>query len=169
MPRTCTICSHERRAEIDQALVAPIDLHEIESKYNVSIPALRRHKAAHVPLTLAKAEETRQVQQAKDMVAHALDVVQQLQAINTATLAILKAAQHDHDHDLALRAIDRVQKQIELQAKLLGDLQPDGSVNITISTEWVQIRAVLMQALAPYPDAATAVAQALLEVDRDRP
>ncbi len=164
MPRACTICTHPERDAIDTALAGSSNLREIAALYRVSEDAISRHKAAHLPLTLAKAEETREVQHAKAVVAHALNVVEQLKAINDATIAILESAQVSHDHDMALKAIDRVHRQIELQAKLLGDLQPDGSVNITIQAEWVQIRAMLMQVLGPYPEARAAVAQALLEV-----
>ncbi len=162
MPRTCTICTHPERDAIDKALAVANNLREMSAKFRVSEDALSRHKAAHVPLLLAKAEETRQVEHAKDVVAHALDVVEQLKIINRSTLAILEEARTARDHDLALRAIDRVQRQIELQARLLGDLEPEGSVTINVNAELVQ---VLLAALAPFPEARQAAAQAILEVD----
>ncbi len=38
-------------------------------------------------------------------------------------------------------------------------------MNIVTSVEWVTVRAVLLQALAPYPDARARVAAALLGVE----
>jgi len=70
--------------------------------------------------------------------------------------------------DLALRSIDRVQRQIELQAKLLGELDERPVVNVTISAEWIEIRAVLLDALGAYPAARTAVAASLLRLEDAR-
>ncbi len=92
-----------------------------------------------------------------------LDVLQQLKAINASSLAILKESRDNKQHSIALQAIDRVHRQIELQAKLLGDLQQEGTTNITINAQWLSIRTVLMQALAPFPEARAAVAAALEE------
>ncbi len=166
MARPCTICTYPQQQEIDKALFGPTSIREIAALFRVSQAALARHKAAHLPLTLANAEETRQVEQAKDVVAHALDVVQQLKATNALTWRIAAEARDTHDHDLALRAIDRIQRQLALQARLLGDLEPEGRVNITIHAEWIRIRAGLMTALAPYPEARSAVARALLKIEQ---
>ena len=51
-----------------------------------------------------------------------LNVIQQLNDINRDTRAILASAKKSHDHKTALLAIQRVEKQLELQAKLLGDI-----------------------------------------------
>ncbi len=52
-----------------------------------------------------------------------IDAVQQLIAINNETLRILEEAKASGDLKTALRAIERIEKQLELQAKLLGDIQ----------------------------------------------
>ena len=62
--------------------------------------------------------------------AEGLDVVAQLRTINTITLHVLKEARDAKDHDISLKAIDRVQRQIELQAKLLGELDERPQVNL---------------------------------------
>ena len=98
------------------------------------------------------------------MVQSGLDVVAQRRAINGAALSILKAARDNKDHDLALRAIDRVHKQIELQAKLLGDLDERPQVHLHLSPAWIEVRTVIISALSSYPEARAAVAAALLEV-----
>ncbi|HEY7414669.1 MAG TPA: hypothetical protein VH593_05720, partial [Ktedonobacteraceae bacterium] len=54
--------------------------------------------------------------------AQTLDVVRQLREINIVTLAIMKESRVGGNNGTALFAIDRVLKQLELQAKLLGDL-----------------------------------------------
>ena len=99
------------------------------------------------------------------MVAEGLDVVGQLRTINNITLHVLKEARDAKDHDIALKAIDRVQRQIELQAKLLGELQQEGTTNIMVNAEWIEVRALLMHALGDFPEARASVAAVLLEME----
>jgi hypothetical protein len=63
-----------------------------------------------------------------------LNVIQQLTDINRDTRDILKAAKAARDHKTALLAIQRVEKQLELQARLLGEIDESPkvvSINIT--------------------------------------
>ncbi len=154
MAQSCTICTHPQRRAIDAALVADASLRDIAGQFDVSKSAVDRHKAEHLPAHLVKAHEQEDIRQA-------IDVVRQLKAINQATLGILKEARDMRKHAIALMAIDRVQKQIELQAKLLGELQQEGTTNIVINQQVAAYTAVLMHALAPFPDARAAVAAAL--------
>ncbi len=114
--RTCTICSHAKRAEIDAEIASGHPFRGISRHFAVSPDAVERHAASHL------SDAIKQSQAAKKE-AQALDVIKQLKDINEATLDILQKARADKkQHGLALQAIDRVQKQIELQAKLLGDV-----------------------------------------------
>ena len=168
MPRACSIGAHTERAEINKALAAGESYRGISRTYFGSAKAedaLARHKAEHLPATVAKAAATQQVEDARGAVDAGLDVVAQLRAINGVTLAVLNEARERHDGDLALKAVDRVQRQIELQAKLLGNLDERPQVNILVAPEWIEVRTVLLQALTPYPEARTAVAAALTQVE----
>lgn len=107
---------------------------------------MERHKAEHLPVALVTAAEAAEVRQA-------LDVSQQLKAINGAALSVLRDARAAQDGDLALKAVDRIQRQIALQAKLLGDLDERPVVNVLLSPEWAQLRGQLVAALAPFPEA----------------
>lgn len=73
----------------------------------------------------------------------------------------------NQDMQNAMQAIDRVQKQLELQAKLQGDLAQEGTVNIWISQEWTSARKSLLEALRPFPEARAAVARALLAIEAE--
>jgi len=139
---------------INTALVAGGTLRDIARQFGLSKDAVARHQADHLPVALVAAvgaEETRQ----------ALDVLQQLKTINAAALTVLRDARAAGDGDLALKAIDRIQRQVELQAKLLGDLDERPVVNILLSPEWQQLRGQLVAALAPFPEARVAVAAVL--------
>jgi hypothetical protein len=95
---------------------------------------------------------------------HALDVTQQLKAINAACLEVLRQARTDGKHSILLRAVDRIAKQIEIQAKLLGQIDERTTVNVAVLPEWHGLRQVVLNALRPYPEARQAVAEALREM-----
>jgi hypothetical protein len=69
----------------------------------------------------------------------------------------LAANPTESNGELVLKAVDRVQRQIELQAKLLGDLSDQPQVNILASPEWIALRATLISVLCDFPDAQAAV------------
>lgn len=153
MPRTCTICTHERRADIDAALLNGEALRNIAQRYGTSATALHRHKD-HLPGQLAKAHAAAEVAQADTLLERLIE-------LNTETRAVLADAKLEGNGVLRLQAIARLEKQFELEGKLLGELQSGPVVNVTISPEWLTLRAVVIAALHPYPDAAQAVAGAL--------
>lgn len=154
MPRACTVCAHPERRAIDKALVAGGSLRDIAGQFGLSKSAVERHQAEHLPKVLAEAR-------AHEDVAHALDVVQQLKTINAVSMTVLKEARDARDGDLALKAVDRIHKQIELQAKLLGELDERPQVVLVQSPEWLALRRVIVAALAPYPEARLAIVKAL--------
>ena len=172
MARSCSICTHEARAEIDQALVSALPYRNIAERFGTSATALFRHKNGHLAAHLAKAYELVQVSRAADLVreqegkkardiGEALDIVRQLQAINVACLEVLKSSRAAGKDTVSLQAVDRIHRQIELQAKLLGELQEGQTVNVLVAPEWHQVRAVVVGALRPYPEARIAVVNAL--------
>ena len=154
MTRTCTACAHQERHAIDTALVAGGAYRDIAGRYGLSKSAVERHQAEHLPAALVRGAEAREE-------ARALDVLQQLKTINAAALTVLRDARAAGDGDLALKAIDRIHRQIELQAKLLGDLDERPVVNVLVTPEWHALRETMLRALAPFPAARLAVAAAL--------
>ena len=160
MPQPCTVCTNPARRAIDKELVAGhLVNRRIAARHALAESSVRRHAAAHLPAHLVKAAEAEDV-------AHAIDVVRQLKAINAASLAILSEARGRGDADTALKAVDRIQRQIELQAKLLGEVDERPQVNVLVMPEWLAVRSALLEALAPYPEARRAVSECLLALNR---
>ena len=154
MSRVCTVCSHPERHAIEKLIVGGTPNRRIATQFGLSEAAVRRHAAEHLPVTLVQAREAEEA-------AHALDVVKQLRHINGMALTVLRDAKTAGDGELMLKAIDRVHKQVELQAKLLGDLDERPVVNVLITPQWVRLRGQIVAALRPYPEAAVAVAAVL--------
>lgn len=156
MARLCTICFHPERAAIESAIVTGESYRHIASQYNVGYKSVERHIAEHIRNSVEQSQVA--VEEARG-----LDVVKQLKDINEISRAILKEARDDKDNDTALKAIDRISKQLELQAKLLGDI--DRPVAVYLSSEWLDIRKALVRALSPFPDARIAVASVLAQME----
>ena len=71
MARPCSVCSHPERAAIDKSLAAGAQLRGLARTYFGSTKAedaLGRHKAEHLPATVAKANMEREVEQARGVV-----------------------------------------------------------------------------------------------------
>jgi DNA-binding transcriptional ArsR family regulator len=156
MTRVCTICSHQKRDEIERILVDRSESYrDIARRFGVSKDAVSRHvNQGHIAERLLKARD-------EEDVRAALNVTQQLKTINAVAVGILREARDGGDPGTALRAIDRIHRQLELQAKLLGDLDERPVINILLSSEWIELRAVIVGALDAHPDARESVLRAL--------
>jgi hypothetical protein len=155
MPRRCTVCAHPKVEAIDMALVAGEPYRSVANRYeSLSQASVQRHSENHLPATLAQAKEA-------EMVAHADDLLEQVRDLQIRTFAILEAAEASEQHRTALSAIREARGNLELLAKLLGELDDRPTVNVLISPEWVELRAVIVGALEPYSEARGAVLRAI--------
>jgi hypothetical protein len=111
MPRICTICSHEKRQEIDSALVSGIaTLRTISDWFSVSIASLKRHKEnGHVVRKITKAGEIRERLDADKL----LDILDDLLGEARTTIADAKKS---GDHRVRLAAVREAR---ETAAKML--------------------------------------------------
>jgi hypothetical protein len=151
MPRSCTLCEHPDREAIDRHLVGDSSNLSVSALFGVSESAVRRHKANHLPAKLVMAQAAEEVAQADDLLGQVRD-------LHARTLAILEAAEEASQHRTALSAIREARSNLELLAKLLGELDERPQVNILISPT---VQTAIIAALGPYPDARLAVADAL--------
>lgn len=157
MPRKCTICEHPRVDEINTALLDGVPLRDIAGQFSVSKTALHRHKG-HIPAGLVKAQEAQEV-------ARADSLLDQVTDLRDKALSILAKAEQAGDLKTALQGVREAKGCLELLAKLQGELAQEGTVNITISPQWLSLRTVILQALEPYPEARLKLAAALREVE----
>ena len=160
MPRQCSICTHAESEAINQALVAGESAPKIAAKYRVSDDAITRHRA-HLPATLAQAQEAKETALADDLLA-------QVKALRNKSISILQKAEEAGDLRTALLGIREARSCIELLAEMEGEINRNPTINIHVSAEWIEVRTMLLKALQPYPEARTAVAAALTQVEHDR-
>lgn len=166
VPPKCSICIHPQRPEIDRLLLSDdaASYRDIARRYNVSKDAVARHREAHLSKQMARVAKRNQDAD----VRQAIDIRTQLFEINDATRAILSEARESGNGALALAAIDRVQRQIETQAKLIDLISDAPTINIHLAPEWVAVRTTIVAALEAYPEAAQNVATALQGIEGGR-
>jgi uncharacterized protein (DUF1810 family) len=156
MPRVCTICTHPEREAINQALVTGEPYRVIAQRFAASPDAVYRHKIDHLPAVMVKSEAAREVALADDLLG-------QVKALRNKAISILGKAEAAGDLRTALMGIREARACVELLLEVEGELHRQPVVNVLIAPEWLQLRTVILQALAPFPDARAALAHTLTD------
>jgi len=123
MARPCTICRHPERATIDQRLVAGEPATVISSDFGLSERAIQRHCKTHLPALLVEAYQAQEATRADRLLADMLDLQER-------TLAILSQAEQSGDHAVGLKAIQQARSNLDLLARLMGQLRNETNVNV---------------------------------------
>jgi hypothetical protein len=153
VPRTCSICSHEHRDAMEDAFIAGQAKRRIASQHGVSERAVRYHMREHLPALLALARDA-------ERAARADTLLDRMEALQSQTLAILDAPE---DQRTALAAIAQARRNLELIGEVTKELERAGTINLELTVEWQEVKAVLVNTLASYPEAQQAVFNALEE------
>jgi len=163
MPRSCTVCSHESRYEIDAILVDRSKTYrDIAGQYGVSKTAVGRHVSeGHIGELISLAADAERAARADSL----LDRIEDLQA---RTLAILEASEETREHGTALSAIREARRNLELIGEVTKELDRTPSFNLHLNPEWLEIRTAIVVALDPHPEAKDAVVRAIESVGNGR-
>ncbi len=125
MPRTCTVCLHPKRAEVDAALLAGTPYRVAASRYESSVGALQRHRE-HIAPALAIAKQA-------ERVAAADSILDKVAGLEADARRIGAAAEADGDGRTALAAVRELTRIVELLARLRGELDARGSVTVQVA------------------------------------
>jgi hypothetical protein len=158
MPRQCLVCQHERKAEIDRDLAANTAIPTLTAIYRVSEDSLLRHKRNHLPQAVAKAEAAQEESRADDLLG-------QVDRLKNKAVSLLLKAEAAGDYRTALAGIREARACLELLLEVEGEIDRTPAVNLTISPQWLTVRAVIIEALAPWPEAKQAIAGRLARVE----
>jgi hypothetical protein len=158
MPRVCTVCVHDDRPAVDQALVNHRPYRNIAGQFRLSTSALVRHHDDHLPEALTRAK-------AAEATARADDLLAQLRALRSKAMALLLAAEKAGDYRTALAGIREARACLELLAEMSQAIDRRPTLNLLIAPEWLATRSALLEALRPYPEASTAVAARLMALE----
>ncbi len=136
MPQPCTICTHPNRAEIDRLVVSGEPNQRVATKFGVTESAIRRHRAKHVPVKLAKAQAAQEVAEATSLLGEVHAAKDRGERLYQAAEDILAKALQAQDPRMALKAIAaavdvmrEARAHLELQGELTGELKgADGAI-----------------------------------------
>ena len=164
---TCTVCAHADRAALEHARAAGMPLNKLARRYGLSKPAVQRHCARHIPAALRDRSATIaligaecDLKQLREQESDGL-----LRHIASQRGALYKLLDGEDDKKLAVAIHARITSNLELGAKVLGQVAGHAT-NITnhtlvASMDYLEMRARLIKALRPFPEARRAVAEAL--------
>jgi hypothetical protein len=156
MARQCTVCQHPKSEEISAALVRGVSSYELAASYGeLSNAAIERHRRnGHIQWSLLKAQDAAEIGSADAVSAELKRVYADVQRLKG-------KAEEQGDLRTALMGVDKALKALELQGKLAQLINAGTTVNIIQQPEFVQVQAVIVDALAPYPAARNRVIEAL--------
>jgi hypothetical protein len=172
---TCTVCGHGDRAALEHARAAGMPLDKLARRYGLSKPAVQRHCARHIPAAL------RDKNAAIALIGAECDlkVLREqesdglLRHIASQRGALYGLLDGEGDKKLAVAIHARITANLELGAKVLGQVAGHAS-NVTnnvlvASMDYLSMRARLIAALQPFPEARRAVAEALRIGEEPKP
>ena len=119
--RTCTVCQHPELRAITADLMARVPYRTIERRYSVSRSAIDRHVTQHVSKALRQLAAAEKL---ADAATVAEPVLGEMRKLNSRALRILADAETSADRTTALHAIRECRRNLELIAKLTGELDP---------------------------------------------
>lgn len=115
----CTVCLHRKASAINRALIAgEMNLSKISKSFRVPYQSLYRHRLKHLPTELVKRKEETVQDAAQSLVSELEALVEKTEAIRSRAMA-----PKTYDGELALKALSQRARQIELKARLLGQLE----------------------------------------------
>jgi len=154
MGRQCTVCAHADLEEINRLLLCSDSYRDIARQFGLSKDALARHKESHIPELLLKSQDAKETLQADNL-------LDQIVYYESEARRFKGLAESQGDLELALKAVDRALKCLDLFAKARGIISDQPQVNILVLPEWIALRTAIIQSLRPYPEALEAVRDAL--------
>jgi hypothetical protein len=166
----CSVCKHPARAEIDSSLVGEVENSVVAQRFGLGRESVRRHRESHIPQALAVAQKAHDVARADDLLGKVAEMEANARTALARAEGIAASSKDNPKTALeatrtALLALREMKGQLELLAKLRGELDESTKIAVVVtnSPEWVNLRTKIIQALEPFPEARQAVADALKE------
>lgn len=176
MPQACSICTRADRLQIEAAIVRGVALRRVASQFGTSDATLRRHKQHCMQVAIAAVQEEQRVVQAEQTARSGWNVLSEMQWLHEETHKLYQEVsgsdsgkggkKEEGDPRLALATLGEIRKQTQLFGELLKGAEEASQQER--EQEWINLREVIFEALAPYPDARLAVARALLSLGEEQ-
>jgi len=115
MPRTCTVCPHPHRDQIDRRLLDGAPLRNIAKQFSVSSASLFRHNK-HISKTLSHARQEAEVFRADGLMEH-------LNHLTAEAARLKQKAEQAKDYRTALAGVREMSRLLELVMRLALEMQ----------------------------------------------
>lgn len=161
--KTCRFPNHEKYdADCIQGKISKLEYAKL---VGCSDKSISRH-LAHIPQILVNSANA-------EVVSSADNLFEQIGYYETEARRYKELAEAEGDLELALKAIDRALKCVDIYARVRGLIQEQQvnvnlqQVNIYQSPEWLAVGSMLARILAPYPELRAQVAGELLALQEN--
>ncbi len=115
MALKCTVCQHVSRDAIERSLIHGEPMRDVAGRYSLSKSALHRHRNAHLPKALVKAQEAEEIVRAGSL-------LQEAEVLIEHGYEILAEARAAGDHRTALNAMREVRGCLGLLGQVTGEI-----------------------------------------------
>ncbi len=150
----CKACNFPGHEEHDKALLSgKLSDSDYAQMVGCSHKSIARHRP-HIVKEIAQSAKAQAVLTADEL-------FQSVQDEAAVVRELREAARTQGDIELALKAVDRALKCIELYAKVQGLIKDQPTINILVNPQWVELRTLIIQSLEPFPEAKEAVVHAI--------
>jgi hypothetical protein len=154
LARSCSVCQHEDNVLINEALVVQgLSNRAMARQFGLSKDAVRRHRQ-HIPEILAQASRAEEV-------AKADSLLDRLEDLQSRTEAILSRVEGTDNYSAMLGAIREMRSNLEVIGEVTKELNRTPTLNLTLSPEWLELRALIVRAVEPFPEAREGILRAL--------
>lgn len=171
--RQCTVCRHRERAAIDLALSRGVSAYALAKRYRLGTDAIYRHAKRHLTAqlraSLLAGPSIKGLDLDKLKETESQSLLANLVALRHRLFATLDTAEGAGDGNMLARVAGHLHHNLELTGKLLGDLGVGSTTinNVLLVPAYVNMRVELVRALAPFPEARSAVAAVLHRLEGD--
>ena len=160
MPRVCTICGLENIDEIDRRARIESNIDKISKEFSISYQALYRHIQNNHHIRAVTVIPT------ASELATSEDILREITDHHKEATRLKELAETKGDLKTALLGLDKALKCLELITNIHGlvreqTINVNTQVNILQSSEWVELRSRILDAIEPYPEAKKALISSL--------
>lgn len=145
----CMVCRHPRAPEVNVGIVDGRTYTELSDLVDCSPSTISRH-AQHLPERVAQAASHEAMVEADTLLGR-------VRALADEAHRLRRQAEEEGNLSTALRGLREVARLLELEAKVAGDIDERPQIAVVQVEGWGQV----LEALRPYPDALSAVREAL--------
>ena len=170
----CSICSHPEKARIELLKAAGASLDALAAKFSISRDSLHRHWKTHVPDSV-KADYLCGQAQLADLAevaaAEGTSVIEYLKVVRTHLMARLADCSEAGDARAVAMLANSLTGVLERIGRVTGEIATiaHGTINVTNNNvavlaehpAFARLQSTLLRALGPFPEARTAVVDAL--------